>query len=61
MRSVNKRSLVIYKVTCAKKVRLVKFVLIDLSQKIHNSIAKGLLSAIDYVRSSAKYENEQKV
>lgn len=61
MHNVNKKSLVIYKVIFLKKARLVKRVLINFSQRINNLITNGLLRVVDYVRSSARYENKKKI
>lgn len=47
MHSVNQKSLIIYRVTCAKKKRLIKSVLMNLFHKIDNSIAKDLMSIVE--------------
>lgn len=47
MYSVNQKSLIIYKVTCAKEERLIKSVLMNLFHKIDNLIAKDLMSIVE--------------
>ncbi len=60
MPSVNERSSMTWRVTCATEVRSVESVSINLSPRIDNSITQGLLRAVDHVRSSVGYENEKR-
>lgn len=59
MHSVNRTSLVMYRIICAKKLRLIKNLSINLSQKINNSITQSLLQVVNYMRLRAIYEEKK--
>lgn len=49
------------RIICLKKVRLIKNISINIFQKINNLIVQGLLSAVDYIKSKARYKNKKQV
>lgn len=49
------------RVMYAKELRMIKNILIKLSQKINNLITQGLLSVMNYVGSNMRYKNKKKL
>lgn len=61
MHSVNKKSLVIYKIKYIKLVESIKSVSINLFWKIDILITQSLLDAVDHINSSVEYKNQKKI